>query len=1126
MPLKCLLVPELLLFAFNGVYCGLTRKQTGIVNEKEVFMKSKLFRKTLSCFMAVSLAAGICGIVPASEPESPKKVVDYFRDPDMNARPMARMWFPDAAAGEDDNDYIEKQILELADKGFGGVEVAMLADGVSYGNEDGRTYGWGTEAWSKLLKKVLKAAAKVPGGFQVDMTITAHWPPTLDTIDPNDEAANKEISYSLTRLSPSDLENGKVEILLPEQKTDGPATGFGGARAYDHFLFTDTFISAALVKVSDVTVTPGEEGQLDQILYSFDFESMQPITERVTEIEGAGYAAGVPDKETAEQNGWDYDAICDFFGPESDGPFTLNNGKLDENRNRKRMADWQNEYEAGLEGITLEGLTEAEDISAGDWLILSTFYRGTGQSTSGGRIMHNGAFVTNYYNEAGTAAVTDYWDQMLENDPELKELMEANPGYIFEDSIESSSVSSYWASTMMDDIADDYEYKEILPIIAASKYISSGFMGVTVTDYFSFTGDDGLVSRIYEDYNDKLADLYVKYRVNGMTEWTKDSLGWGFRGQTYHLPGLEIGRAAMLVDVPECDNMSKGDGIRYQSGTMNLTDRDYLTMEAMTGPFIGYATMDDVLTELGQNYSDGVTRAILHGTPYTKTFNGYNSDWPGWLPFGPSMFGSSYTYREAYWKDFSNEVDYMSRIQAVLQNGDAKIDLAVLIDKESTFDFESGNRFQQLLDNGWSYNLVSESVLDHENAVVTEGRLAADGPGYKALIVDEVSMISSKGLDRILQYAEDGLPIIVLNSNINRVYGSELEEDAAVTEKFASLLEMDNVVKCDSAEELDAALSEAGISSYADYDAAQLETTLYVDPEDGTSYYYVYNNAFPENSGMMGNNQGTFYKGEDKAVKNAELTFAGEGTVYRLDPHTGMIYEAADAKDNGDGTVTFTLDCLYGGDSTIFAVSTDAEAFADAQPEVKKEESSLEAIDLTGEAWNLVIDSYGPDDASDDPAESKITTEDMGTCGLGKWADLDVSKEILDSFGVEDMKYVSGTGTYTLTFDVPETWGDSTGSVLAVSYGKDQIGSIIVNGTALTPNNASDHVDLGTLLVPGENTLEIRLNTSLYGRTFVENSGYEGAEFGMNPEFMGPIDPDAYYNGLLEVQVQPYSIAK
>ena len=160
---------------------------------------------------------------------------------------------------------------------------------------------------------------------------------------------------------------------------------------------------------------------------------------------------------------------------------------------------------------------------------------------------------------------------MFEEDPELKELMEANPGYIFEDSIESSSASSYWAAGLQDDAAD-MEYGDILSLVAASRYTGSGFGGATLTEFFKFDNDDGLSDRIYEDYNTLLADSYVKYRVSGVTNWAHDTIGWGFRGQTYQLPGLEISKAASVADVPECDNMSKGDGVRYQSGTYNVND--------------------------------------------------------------------------------------------------------------------------------------------------------------------------------------------------------------------------------------------------------------------------------------------------------------------------------------------------------------------------------------------------------------------------------------------------------------------------------------------------------------------------------------------------------------------------
>ena len=159
--------------------------------------------------IAILIISGTGLQAQTKRPES-GTVIESFLAPDAHAKPMARMWFPDASAGEDDNDYIEKQISELAAKGFGGVEVAMIMTyGVRYGNDQTRTYGWGTDNWIKLMKKVLKAAAKVPGGFQVDATITSHWPPLLNTIDPNDEAANKELSFSVTPITADDMARGK-----------------------------------------------------------------------------------------------------------------------------------------------------------------------------------------------------------------------------------------------------------------------------------------------------------------------------------------------------------------------------------------------------------------------------------------------------------------------------------------------------------------------------------------------------------------------------------------------------------------------------------------------------------------------------------------------------------------------------------------------------------------------------------------------------------------------------------------------------------------------------------------------------------------------------------------------------
>ena len=1053
-------------------------------------------------------------------------VIESFLTPNAHAKPMARMWFPDASAGEDDDDYIGKQISELAAKGFGGVEVAMIMTyGVRYENEDTPIYGWGTDNWIRLMKKVLKAAAKVPGGFQVDATITSHWPPLLNTIDPNDEAASKELSFSVTPVTADDMKSGTIKLQLPLQRTSAPASTFGPT-AYDHFLFTDRFVSAVLVRIADIVVQPGENGAQDRTRYVFDFKSLTPITDRVSVIPGAGYAAGVPDRATAAAHGWDYDRICASFGPESDGPWTRCNGKQDDDMNRRRMADWQEEYQASVNGLDISVGGNGSEPQVGDWVVLSTFCRGTGQSIAGATTMHNGIFAPSYFSAEGAKALTDYWEQMFARDPELLMLMMANPGNYFEDSIELISVASYWTSSFLDDMPDDYAYSDILPTVAASKYVSSGFMGVTVTNYFSFTGDDGLADRIYEDYSERLAELYVKHRVAGIGEWAKKTVGWGFRGQTFHLPGLEIGKGAMMADVPECDNNAKGDGIRYQAGTANIVDWDFLSMEAMTGPAIGYANMGDLLTELGQNYSDGINRAVLHGTPYTKTFNGFCSEWPGWLPFGAGSYGSSFTYREAYWPDFPTETGFMSRIQAVMQKGVAKIDLAVLIDKESSFDFESKNRFQRLLDSGYSYNLLSESVLGHPHAVVSDGVLAPEGPAYKALIVDHVHMISLAAMQRLEAYADAGLPIILLGSDIQRVYGSDRAADTQVSDMFARVAGLSNVRVAATEDDILDVLTDLGVSSHAKYHIPQLEATLYHDAADGTNYYYLYNNAFPDNSAMMGNHQSDRYKGEDKVLRNMTVTLEGDGVPYQLDPYTGRVAQIAQYQ-TGAGGVTFTVDRMAGGCAMIYAVTPDEGTFSQVAGQKIPNVEEQKPIDLSGEKWQLIIHSYGPDPDAKDPADSKVTDLDFGMQALGKWCDIQASGEQLDMLGVSDMKYVSGTGEYTISFTLPDDFGECDGAFIAYRYGRDQVGALIVNGTELPANNASDRIDAGTLLTAGRNTLTIRLHSTLYGRTYFEHSGYQdrGAVFGMGEGVLDAPVPGTYNNGLLGVSIIPY-IAK
>lgn len=1109
--------------------------------------------------LVMVLSMGSVGSVSAEGAGGRESAISQFKDPDYTSKAMARMWFPDASAGADDNDTIAKQINELAAQGFGGVEIAMLSDSAKYNNAQAKEYGWGTENWVKLMKKVFKAANAIPGGFVVDVTITAHWPPCVNTIDPNDKEASQEISSAFTKITADDLARGIIELKKPVTKTaDGKSA---------RFVFTDTLVAANVAKVTAVSGSK----------VTVDFQSLEDVTADTTKKEiadttgltagkdyksiddktYAGAPAGVPDAAYCAAQGWDYNATLEAFGPQQSNVNETN--KIDADGNRKRLADWQYTYQTDLSGITA-GVNNEQAIAVGDYVVIATYRRGTGQLFSGGSalLMSNRPYVPNYFTTEGMDVVTNYWDKYLLDD-ELTALMRENGGSIFEDSIEASKTTSFWVYDLVDELEkDDYAYAGILPSI-----IMGNLSGTA--DVLDFSNvSNNLDQRIIQDYNLKLGQLWTDEHAAPAMKWAKETLNNTFRTQPHALTGLDSAGASAAVDIPEGDNGTKGDGLRTISAAVNLYDKKYLSMEAVTGRSIYQINMADVLTEVTANFSHGVNRVVMHGTPYSKSINGFNADWPGWVPFGTS-FGSAYTYRQAYWQDAGATVyDYIARNQTVLQHTTAKIDLAILGDKSKAFNFSSGNAFQNLLNLGYSYNVLSEALLQSPNGKVSNKQLYADGPGYKALILNEVTTISVEGIAQVLAYANAGLPIILYNSNPSQVYGTETgaNNDAAVKTLFNLLRSKSNVKVAGTKGEIAEILSQMNISSYSSYSVPQLETTMYTDKTDGTNYYYMFNNAYPTNSGMLAGGQASRYKAEASIIKNAKVTLAGKGVPYILDALTGTITPAGEYTINANGTVTVSIDRIEGGSSKIIAVTSNTADFPAAGVSVTSVKAdspdyslvnrdgglllrsntagiynatlsnnktaavtvteSLEKLDLSNEDWNLVIESYGPKyvkantmiDANGiqtvDPSDTVITTVDFGAQKLINWKDIFATPEQLSALGVDSMGKIVGVGYYSKSFTLPSGWTATTGAYLDMTYSFDQLSSVTVNGSEIVANNITDRVDIGQYLKAGENTITVKISTTMYNRARVESMVYAANTTAIN-------------NGLKTVTLTPYT---
>lgn len=1052
--------------------------------------------KKLVCFLLALCL--LCGMAYAASAEADSGVIEHFLQPNCLEKPMVRMWFPDGSAGLDEYDTVQEQIEQLAEAGFGGVEVAYLADGSLFSNDDAAVYGWGTSAWNETLKKVLRAANAIEGGFVVDITFTPHWPLCINTIDPNDAAASAIMTCSYT----------KVESL--EQQLDLPGGLKTADAAKNPFVFTDTFDSAALVQVKSV-----DGGSL-----VLDEATMTDITAQV-EPEGVeAWKAGIPDEEYfnahAQEYGWsgDYEsAVVSVFG---EGPenFDANDEtnvspKMDSEFRRVRLADTQYYPVAALDTVlTAEDIRGGESIEAGDWLVVAVYYRGTGQIFSDGAFggtsesMVNNLYVPNYLDASGIEVVADYWEKYILSDPELKALMEENAAIaaeyggqpmIFEDSLELTG-SPLWSAGMEE---------------KAAAYFGAGYDGLMSARYavsrlsgLSFGGEDagdtgasseasgeasGEIGAASGEYAELKNYLLATEHYGQVSQWAADNCcGYGFRVQ-YDADTLAADEAN--IDVIEGDNGSKGDGLRQRASFKNLFGKTLLSMEAATGMETYSLNWADVLIELSQNYSQGVNHVILHGSSYNKSGNGYNAQWPGWSGFG-SGFADDYNARTAYWPWARSFTGYMARTQAVLQSGTQKQDLAV---------FSTG--WSELLNHGYCYDILSDALLAaaEDSSVSADGSIFSDGPGYRAVVISEseLSALGAENREKILTWAAAGLPVFVIG---------EAAPDGciAVSDKGDALL---------------AALEDAGIYAAAAYKAESLVAQHYRDETDGAEYYLLYNDYNSSgNENML--NAGIGQSLKAGAAIETSVTLHGSGVPVELDAVTGEIFRLTRYEDNGDGTITLPV-ALSSRETMIIGLVDEetAQRYATADAVVYGGESGRAALEL-GEDWALTIYSKGPDYGEEnvqgevtsledgltrtiyyDPTASLWTELDMGSVSLGDgvWSALEAPAALnAENFhSAKDaltMTDVSGVGVYTRSFVLDE-WDGTEAAVLALEHRQDEIVSVSVNGVSLGAfDNVTDCIDISAGLREGENEITVVLATTLLNRALAENEAFDGTQ--------------------------------
>jgi hypothetical protein len=405
---------------------------------------------------------------------------------------------------------------------------------------------------------------------------------------------------------------------------------------------------------------------------------------------------------------------------------------------------------------------------------------------------------------------------------------------------------------------------------------------------------------------------------------------------------------------------------------------------------------------------------------------------------------------------------------------------------------------------GWSYEYLSpDNLVAESEAYVSDGVLAPARQAFKALVLRGNDTLTVAGVEKLAQYAHEGLPIVIAGGTPFNLSGYNASGTSYVKSALASLTQLENVHEV-PAVNLSASLQSLGLTPRTKVNANRIWYTYWREDEQAAkSYIFVYNDAWDCELGF-GNSNGS-------------VTFETTGVPYFYDAWTGQ-NRPVHSFHQHDGCTTIPL-VLAGNQSTIigFHHNESATSHEDKQHHTPSAsntwaepfQSSPQAKSAkTLSSWTLVTESWtAPEDIYADQTQSAKSNSTWELSSLQPW------NEISDS-----LSNVSGRGFYNTTFSWPLAEEDCEGAVL-------DLGAIIntarvwVNGRRLPPLDPTHAVaDISEYVKDGENEILVVVATTLGNAVRPHWSELRSS----GTLALGPLPPAQAYGLVSDVVVRQY----
>lgn len=455
------------------------------------------------------------------------------------------------------------------------------------------------------------------------------------------------------------------------------------------------------------------------------------------------------------------------------------------------------------------------------------------------------------------------------------------------------------------------------------------------------------------------------------------------------------------------------------------------------------------------------------------------------------------------WDYYKEYLDYLARTQYVLQAGVAKVDLGIYRKGYNIVTPPPYTGTSLLISSGYTYEYVSPENLKLPGVTVSDSRLAPAGPAYKAFILGRQDNITVDAAQRLVDYAQNGLPVIVVGDVPSDIPGFETGNASMVQVQslMSQLTAEATVVVVEDESDVPSALVSLGVlpAVAADPPSATLYSVVrevdHNDSETRTAYFFLFN-------------QGT-------SAINFTLTLnpGFEGSPFALDPWSGEVRPVVLYSNSSSGnlsipeislapsqTALFTVtsgDSLEGvpisnghlvsADPNVTAVAlTTSSPSSSQQFELRSPDEGMKQFiteagetmsanfSLEGETsqvlsgWQLNVTSWMPPQNLSDHRSVLISQAAINlTQGLVPWS------------SIEGLTNISGVGTYSTSFEWSHADDGAVGLLLDFGEIFHTLKAQLNDKQAATADPTHPVIDISELVVNGTNTIIVDVASTL-----------------------------------------------